>query len=223
MKEIQDFLFQNIDEKYADFQRKIIPDVNVLGVRTPILRKKAKEIFQSGNYEDFLNNLPHKYFDEDQLHSFVICEMKDFKKCLDEIEKFLPFVNNWATCDQLSPKIFKKHTKELSEKIPEWLESKETYTIRFGIGMVMTYFLDENFNQDFMNKIAKIRSKEYYVNMMVAWYFANALTKQWDFAIKIIETNKLDVWTHNKTIQKARESFRITKGQKEFLNTLKLK
>ena len=223
MKEIQDFLFQNIDEKYADFQRKIIPDVNVLGVRTPILRKKAKEIFQSGNYEDFLNNLPHKYFDEDQLHSFVICEMKDFKKCLDEIEKFLPFVNNWATCDQLSPKIFKKHTKELSEKIPEWLESKETYTIRFGIGMVMTYFLDENFNQDFMNKIAKIRSKEYYVNMMVAWYFATALTKQWDFAIKIIETNKLDVWTHNKTIQKARESFRITKGQKEFLNTLKLK
>lgn len=223
---IKKILFENSDTKYADFQRKLIPNIDpktIIGVRTPILRKIAKEISKSDNCNPFLNNLPHEYFEENQLHIFVLSEMKDFENCLSEVERFLPFINNWATCDQLSPKNFKKHIPELAEKIPEWLESKEAYMVRFGVGMTMTYFLDENFNRNLMNRIAKIRSGEYYVNMMVAWYFATALTKQWNSAIEILETNKLDSWTHNKTIQKARESFRITKGQKDTLNNLKRK
>ena len=223
--DIEKILFENADKKYAEFQRKLIPNIKpskIIGVRTPMLRKIAKEISKSKLCESFLNNLPHKYFEENQLHSFVICEMKDFDECVAEVEKFLPYVDNWATCDQLSPKIFKKHTDKLKIKIYKWIKSDKTYTIRFGIEMAMTYFLGGNFDEDLMNEIAKIGSDEYYVKMMVAWYFATALTKNWDETIKIIETKSLEPWTHNKTIQKARESYRITDKQKTYLKTLKI-
>ncbi len=224
MQTIQDFLIQNIDLKYAEFQRKIISNVKpntILGVRTPIVREFAKEIYKSSNYEDFLNDLPHKYFEENQLHSFIICEIKDFDRCIKETEKFLPFVDNWATCDQLSPRVFKKHAPELPAYILKWINSEKTYTIRFGIEITMTYFLDENFDIDLMKKIAEIRSDEYYVNMMIAWYFATALAKQWDTTIEFLENRQLSAWVHNKTIQKARESYRITEKQKNYLKTLK--
>lgn len=225
MDNIQNFLRQNVDSKYAEFQRKIISNIKpdtILGVRTPIMRKFAKEIYKSGNYADFLNELPHRYFEENQLHSFIICEIKEFDKCILETEKFLPFVDNWATCDQLSPKVFKKYASELPAYILKWISDKKTYTIRFGIEMAMTYFLDENFNINLMKKIAEIRSDEYYVNMMIAWYFATALAKQWDKTIDFIKNHQLSDWVHNKTIQKARESYRITTEQKEYLKELKI-
>ena len=226
MKEIENFLENNSDQKYAEFQRKIInniPEVKIYGVRTPLLRKFAKDFSKNDFRDQFLNDLPHKSFDENQLHSFVICEEKDFKKCIELVEKFLPFIDNWATCDQLSPKVFAKHLPEIREKILQWIKSSQTYTIRFGIGMAMTYFLDKNFDAEIMEEISKIRNEEYYVKMMVAWYFATALTKNWENAIKIIETKKLNSWTHNKAIQKARESRRITSKQKEYLKSLKTK
>lgn len=219
-------LFENADEKYAVFQRKLIPNIepnSIIGVRTPMLRKIAKEFSKTEACEEFLNDLPHKYFDENQLHIFILSEMKDFDECLAKVEKFLPFVDNWATCDQLSPKVFAKHVDELKVKIYEWLESNKTYTVRFGVEMAMTYFLDEQFDEKIMNEIAEIKSDEYYVKMMVAWYFATALAKQWDAAVKIIEARKLNSWTHNKTIQKACESYRITRERKEYLKSLKIK
>lgn len=223
--DIEKILFKNAGEKYAEFQRKLIPNIDpksIIGVRTPVLRKLAKEISKTDSCKDFLNDLPHKYFDENQLHSFVISQEKDFEECIKLVEEFLPFIDNWATCDQLSPKIFAKHLPEIREKIFQWVESERTYTVRFGVEIAMTYFLGENFNEEIMEKISKIRSEEYYVRMMVAWYFATALSKQWDDVIKIIESKKLDDWTHNKTIQKARESYRITAEQKEYLKNLKV-
>ena len=224
--DIEKILFTNADAEYSKFQHKLIPNIaeeSIIGVRTPILRKIAKDISKSTDCETFLNALPHKYFDENQLHTFILSEIKDFDKCIYEVEKFLPYINNWATCDQLSPKIFAKHLPEIQEKIFQWLKSNETYTIRFGIGMAMAYFLGENFNQGIMEEISKIRNEEYYVKMMTAWYFATALTKNWNDAIKIIESKKMDTWVHNKTIQKARESYRIAKAQKDYLQTLKVK
>ena len=223
-EDIKNRLFELRDEKYADFQGKLIPTVDresIIGVRTPELRKLAKELSGRGDIGEFLSALPHRYFDENQLHAFVISEIKDYEKCAEEVRRFLPFVDNWATCDQLSPKCFKKHRKELIGEIGGWLESKNTYTVRFGIGMLMQHFLDSDFKPEYPAAVSRLRSDEYYINMMIAWYFATALAKQYETALPYIENRALDPWTHNKAIQKAVESRRITPGQKEYLKSLK--
>ena len=223
--EIRNKLFTLQDKKYRDFQSKLIPTVaidNVIGVRTPDLRKYAKELSKREDIKDFLNVLPHKYFDENQLHAFIVSEIKDFDLCIKEVCRFLPFVDNWATCDQMSPKIFKKHHSELLKHIKEWLSSDKTYVVRFAIGMLMEHFLNEDFDIAYPEIIAKIKSNEYYVNMMIAWYFATALAKQYNLVLPFIENKCLDSWTHNKTIQKAIESNRITDEQKAYLKKLKV-
>ncbi|MBQ7148177.1 MAG: DNA alkylation repair protein [Pseudobutyrivibrio sp.] len=222
--EIREELFKLQDVGYRDFQSKLIPNVNpdsVIGVRTPALRKYAKKLAKREDIGEFLDDLPHKYFDEKQLHAFVLSVMKDYGECMSRVNVFLPYVDNWATCDQMSPKIFKKHRPELLEEIDNWLTSTETYTIRFGIGMLMEHFLDEDFKPDYLEQVAKVRSEEYYVNMMIAWYFATALAKQWDATVPYIENHKLEKWTHNKAIQKSVESYRITPEQKIYLKSLK--
>lgn len=214
------------DLKYRDMQVKIIPNLepsSIIGVRTPELKAMAKEILKSGDYEDFLNDLPHKYFEENQLHAFLLSGMKDADECFEELEKFLPYVDNWATCDQMSPKIFKKHKDELLKRVKVWIASGEPYTIRFGVGMLMEHFLNDDYDTKYPAMVAKLRSDEYYVNMMIAWYFATALAKQYDTIIPYIEKKKLDKWTHNKAIQKSVESYRISDEQKAYLKTLKIK
>ena len=214
------------DLKYRDMQVKIIPNLepsSIIGVRTPELKAMAKEIQKSGDYADFLNDLPHKYFEENQLHAFILSGMKDADECFEELEKFLPYVDNWATCDQMSPKIFKKHKEELLKRVKVWIASDEPYTIRFGVGMLMEHFLDDDYDTKYPAMVAKLRSDEYYVNMMIAWYFATALAKQYDTILPYIEKKKLDKWTHNKAIQKSVESYRITNEQKAYLKTLKIK
>ena len=222
--EIRAELYQLQDIKYRDFQSKLIPTVSpdyFIGVRTPELRKLAKQVGKRDDLDTFLNELPHKSFDENQIHAFIISGMKDYEACLEAVERFLPFVDNWATCDQMSPKVFRKHRKELLEPIRRWIESDETYTIRFGIGMLMEHFLDEDFEPEYAQMVAGIRSEEYYVNMMIAWYFATALAKQYESVLPYIEEHRLDAWTHNKTIQKSVESCRISPEQKEYLRSLK--
>ena len=192
---IKDELFKLQDIKYRDFQAKLIPTVKqdaIIGTRTPELRSLAKKIVKE-DYTSFINQLPHKYFDENQLHAFILSEIKDYDECINYINKFLPYVDNWATCDQMSPKVFKKHHTELLEQIKVWIKSKDTYTIRFGIGMLMQHYLDDEFKPEYMKWVASIKSDEYYVNMMIAWYFATALTKQYKDAILYIENNKLDI------------------------------
>ncbi len=219
-------MFSMQDKKYRDFQAKLIPGVDVddvIGIRTPELRKYAKKFVKEGTYKEFIAALPHKYFDENQLHAFILSELKDYSECIDAVNEFLPYVDNWATCDQMSPKVFKKHKDELLKVIKKWIKSGETYTIRFGIGMLMEHFLDEDFDEKYPAMAAGVKSDEYYVNMMIAWYFATALAKQYDSVIGYIEDKKLETWTHNKTIQKAVESYRITPEQKEYLKSLKIK
>ena len=226
---IREDLFSLQDKKYREFQAKLIPTVDpetVIGVRTPQMRKLAKCLYKETDPEElevFLNEMPHKYFDENQLHAFLISEEKDYDRCVAQVNDFLPYIDNWATCDQLSPKVFRKHRGELLSQIREWISSDRTYTIRFGIGMLMQHYLDEDFEPSYPEMVAQVRSEEYYVNMMIAWYFATALAKQYETAVTYIEEQKLDVWTHNKAIQKARESYRITPEQKEYLKTLKRK
>ncbi|QTE73160.1 DNA alkylation repair protein [Clostridiales bacterium FE2010] len=212
------------DLKYRDMQVRIIPSVkpeSIIGVRTPELRKMAKELAQSQEIGVFLENLPHKFFEENQLHAFIVSGMKDYRECLGALNRFLPYVDNWATCDQMSPRVFKKHRPELMESIRGWLGSAETYTIRFGIGMLMEHYLDEDYDPACPEMVAAVRSEEYYVNMMIAWYFATALAKQYEAVLPFITEHRLDTWTHNKAIQKAIESFRITPEQKEYLKSLK--
>ena len=226
IKEILEELFQLQDEGYGDFQKKLIPTVDpdtIIGVRTPELRKYAKQLTKREDIREFLRDLPHRYFDENQLHAFIISGMKDYDPCIEEVCLFLPYVDNWATCDQMSPKIFKKHRQDLLAYIREWIGSGETYKIRFAVGMLMEHFLEEDFAMEYLEMAASIRSQEYYVNMMVAWYFATALAKQYDAALSFLEDRKLDTWTHNKTIQKAVESYRITPEQKTYLKTLRVK
>ena len=224
--QIREELFQMQDTEYREFQKKLIPTADsdaVIGVRTPKLRQYAKQLAKNEGITDFLRDLPHRYFDENQLHAFIVSEIKDYDRCADEVDRFLPYVNNWATCDQMSPKVFRKHRTELLQYIRKWLDSGKTYTIRFGIGMLMEHYLDENFDPAYPEKVARIRSEEYYVNMMIAWYFATALAKQYEQVVPFIENRRLAVWTHNKTIQKAVESYRITSEQKEYLKSLKIK
>ena len=226
IQEIREELFKLQDEKYRDFQSALTPTVDAktaIGVRTPELRKYAKELVKREDVGEFLSDLPHTYFDENQLHAFILSEMKDFDECMEAVNRFLPYVDNWATCDQMSPKVFKKHKKELLSQVKKWLKSKETYTVRFAIRMLMVYFLDEDFDISYPGMVAKIRSDEYYINMMTAWYFATALAKQYDAILPFIEERKLDGWTHNKAIQKAVESYRITDEQKNYLRSLKVK
>lgn len=225
-EQIKTYLFSHADEEYKAFQCKLMPGVDedkVIGVRTPILRTYAKELFKSGAYEEFLAEMPHQYYDMMNLHGFILCEMKDFDRVITEINRFLPFVDNWATCDLVSPKkAFKKNLDSLLEHIKIWMASSETYTIRFGMEMLMSFYLDDEFKPEYLDWVAAVRSDEYYVKMMQAWYFATALAKQYDATLPYIEKQALDDWTHNKAIQKARESFRITPEQKEYLKSLKL-
>ena len=226
LNEIRAELFKMQDMDYRDFNSKLIPTVDkesMIGIRTPDLRKYAKQLGKSSDVIEFLQTLPHKYFDENQLHAFIISEIKDFKNCIDEINRFLPYIDNWATCDQLSPKVFKKYHNELFEYIKDWLKSNKVYTLRFGIGMLMEHFLDEDFDILYPETVSKIRSGEYYINMMIAWYFATALAKQYESIIPFIENNSLDIWTHNKAIQKSVESLRISDEKKEYLKSLKIK
>ena len=226
MKKIENFLFENQDKEYRDFQSKLIPDIekeNFIGVRTPALKKFAKEMLKTGEYAGFLCDLPHKYFDENQLQAFIISGIKDFDSCVGEVENFLPFIDNWATCDQLSPKCFSKNKKELLKYIEKWIKSDKTYSVRFAIKMLMSHFLDGDFDEKYLKTVSAVNSDEYYINMMIAWYFATALAKQYEKALPYIENKVLDIWTHNKAIQKATESYRITPEQKEYLKTLKIK
>ena len=224
--EIQKELFSLQDKEYMKFLSKLTPNVpedTIIGVRIPEIRKLAKKLVRNNEYEDFLKELPHKYYDENLLHGAIISENKDFENCIELLDSFLPFVDNWAVCDTISPKIFKKHKKELIEKIKEWSQSDKTYTCRFGVEMLMTHFLDEDFKKEYLEMVANIHSEEYYVKMVIAWFFATALAKQWDYAVIYLENNRLDVWVHNKTIQKARESLRILEDKKGYLKGLKRK
>lgn len=224
--EIQTKLFRNQDITYRDFQAKLLPTrtpQTIIGVRTPILRALAKTLYRENDFADFLSDLPHKYFEEDQLHAFLICEIKDFARCMEELNAFLPFVDNWATCDQMSPKVFKKHRAELLEQIKIWLSSSGTYTVRFAVGMLMQHFLDEDFDLAYPKLVLAIHSEEYYVKMMIAWYFATALAKQYEAVLPFLENQDLEPWTHNKAIQKALESDRIPDAQKQYLRTLRIK
>ena len=218
-------LYDLQDLKYRDMQIKIIPTVepeSVIGVRTPELKSIAKDILKDGNYKGFLEELPHRYFEENQLHAFIISGIKDLNECMVDLETFLPYVDNWATCDQMSPKIFRKHKDLLLAHIIEWIDSEKTYTVRFGVGMLMEHFLDDDFDPLYPELVAKLRSEEYYVNMMIAWYFATALAKQYESILPFIEEKRLDDWTHNKAIQKSMESRRITEEQKLYLKSLKV-
>lgn len=223
---VQTRLFELQDLKYRDFHAKLMPTVNkekIIGVRTPALRVFAKKYGKTDEAKEYLQILPHQYYEENNLHGLLIEQIKDYDTCLEELERFLPYIDNWATCDMLAVKVVKKHLDTFIDEIYQWMESDYTYTIRFGISMLMRYYLEDTFQMEYPDKVAQIRSEEYYVNMMCAWYFATALAKQYDKILPFIEKQKLDVWTHNKTIQKAIESYRITPEQKEYLRGLKIK
>lgn len=218
-------LFELRDAEYAQFQAKLTPGIpaeSFIGVRVPVLRKFAKEYLKNPNCEEFLNTLPHKYYDENMLHGLLISEIKDYDRCIQLTDRFLPFVDNWAVCDIMSPKVFRKNRISLLEKIREWSRSSHTYTCRFGLEMLMSHFLDEEFKPEYLDIPLAARSEEYYVRMMVAWFIATALAKQWNATVPIIENRLLALWTHNKSIQKACESYRITQEQKEYLKSLKI-
>lgn len=221
----QELLFQLQDKGYRDFHSKLIPTISeetIIGIRMPAMRKLAKEYAKDPESEDFLKQLPHTYYDENVLHALLVAEIRDYDTCVREVEHFLPYVDNWAVCDVFSPKVFRKNRDKLIEKVREWSASERPYTCRFGMEMLMTHFLDEDFRPEYLEIPVAVHSGEYYVNMMIAWFYATALAKQWDATVGYIEKHRLDPWTHNKTIQKARESYRITSEQKEYLKTLKV-
>lgn len=225
-KEITEKLRELSDGEYRLFQLKLMPGVSeerVLGVRTPELRRFAKELAKDPDIGSFLRDIPHNYYDEMNLHGFIISECRDYEQSVAYVDAILPYVDNWATCDLLSPKAFKKNRDKLMKDIDRWLASDGTYTIRFGIEMLMSHYLDEDFRPEYLEKLTAIHSEEYYVNMMLAWFFATALAKQWDDTVKYIEERRLSVWVHNKTIQKAVESYRITDEQKAYLKGMKIK
>lgn len=223
---MQGRLFELQDLEYRDFHAKLMPTVDkekVIGVRTPALRKFAKEFGKSEEAGEFMKVLPHDYYEENNLHGFLIEGIKDYEQCICALDAFLPYVDNWATCDMMAPKVFKKHLPELEHKIDEWMASEHAYTVRYGIGMLMRFYLDEGFRVEYLAKAAAVESEEYYVKMMIAWYFATALAKQYEAALPFIEERRLEKWTHNKAIQKAVESSRITAEQKKYLRTWKIK
>lgn len=224
MTEIQQKLFALRDEGYRAFQSKLIPTVDpqtMIGVRTPELRKLAKQIEQKPETQVFLHTLPHMYYEENNLHGFLLERIKDYAVFVTELNAFLPYIDNWATCDGLRPKCLKKHLPEFLQEIRRWIQSERTYTIRFGINMLMSFYLDDAFRAEYLSWVADVQSDEYYVQMMQAWYFATALAKQWDSTIAYLQQEKLNAWVHNKTIRKAIESRRISAQQKQILRTLK--
>lgn len=226
MQSITEQLFALQDLEYKKFHSKLMPTINpdvIIGVRTPELRKFAKQLEKSTDVELFLQELPHRYYEENNLHGFLIESIKEFDACIAALNQFLPYVDNWATCDMMAPKVLKKDLPKLYEWVKVWIASGETYTVRFGVNILMKYFLDEAFLPEYPALVASIRSEEYYVKMVVAWYFATALAKQYDAVLPYIEGHRLDAWTHNKTIQKAVESYRISPEQKLYLKTLKCK
>ena len=220
LTKLQKQLFELQDMKYRDFHSKLMPETDketVIGIRTPVLRKFAKEFAGTSEAEAFLRQLPHRYYEENNLHMMLITGIKDYEKCMEEIQRFLPCIDNWATCDYPAPKCFARHKDQVLEEAKRWISSGETYVIRYGIGMLMRLFLDEDFSSEYLEMAAAVQSQEYYVNMMIAWYFATALAKQWDATVPYIEQHKLSDWVHRKTVQKAVESYRITPEQKEYL------
>ena len=224
MESIVDELFKLQDLKYRDFHSRLMPTIDkerIIGVRTPVLRRYAKDLAGSDRKSCFLGELPHYYYEENNLHAFLIETIKDYDAAMCETERFLPYIDNWATCDTFSPKVFAKNTDRLLTKAKEWLNSDLTYTVRYGIGMFMKYFLDNEFKSEYLQLIADIKSEEYYINMMRAWFFATALSKKYDDTLPYITEDKLDVWTHNMTIKKAVESNRISGDTKKYLKTLK--
>lgn len=219
-------LFDMQDDAYRAFHSKLIPNVSpdvIIGVRTPALRKYAKEMSKTSQAEEYLAILPHTYYDENNLHAFLIEELKDYTTAIHALDTFLPYVDNWATCDMMSPKVFKQHLPELIIKIKEWINADHIYMKRFAMCMLMKFYLDENFKPEYLDLVASVKSDEYYVNMVIAWFFATALAKQYKETLPYIEQCRLDKWVHNKAIQKAVESYRITSAQKDYLKTLKIR
>ncbi len=217
-------LFKLQDKKYREFQIKLVPNINsdtIIGIRTPDMRNYAKELFKTGDYNTFLNDLPHKYYEENLIHFFIISMIKDFDECIKEVDKFLPYVDCWPVSDQATPKSFKKNHDKLIPHIKKWISSKHVYTARFGIRMLMNEYLDKDFKEEYLTIVASKKGEDYYLKMMIAWYFATALAKKYNETISYIENNKLDIWVHNKSIQKALESFRVTPEHKEYLRSLK--
>ena len=214
--------YQNAE--YREFQSKLVPNIDkdvILGVKTPEMRAIAKEFFGKEEGKAFLKELPHKYYEENLVHFFMIALIKDFKECTDAVETFLPYVDCWPVCDQSSPKVFKKHHEELLPLVRKWIASEHTYTARFGLRVLMNEYLDVDFKEEYLELAISNKGEEYYLKMMVAWYFATALAKQYDAAVRYIEEHKLDDWTHKKAIQKAIESFRVSDEHKAYLKTLK--
>ena len=217
-------LFEMQDLKYRDFHSKLLPGINretIIGIRTPMLRKFVKEFAKTPEAGEFLKVLPHRYYEENNMHMMIVTGIKDYETCLAEVKKFLPYINNWATCDLPAPKCFAKHKEELLPEIKSWIVSGEAYTIRYGIGILMSFYLDDAFKPEYLELAAGVHSEEYYVNMMIAWYFATALAKQWEATIPYLEERRLTEWVHRKTIQKAVESYRITPEQKVYLKSLR--
>lgn len=225
MKEILDHLMKLKDDEYAVFQVKLTPGLKreaVLGVRNPLQREYAKELFKNQALtKEFLNELPHKYYDENMLHALLLEQIKDYDEVISELDKFLPYVDNWAVCDTMKPKCFKKNLDRLLVKINEWIKSDKEYTVRFAIKLLMMFYLDSEFDNKYLEMVSNVKYDSYYVDMMAAWYFATALAKKWDETIKVIESKNLRSFIQNKTIQKAIESYRITDSQKEYLRTLR--
>lgn len=227
-KTITDGLFALKNENYRRFHAKLIPDIpidNIIGVRTPVLRKYAKEVAKLPEANIFLESLPHSYYEENNLHGALLSLLypKDIIAFMEQLERFLPYVDNWATCDMLSPKIFKKHLPYVYERVQKWLQSDAVYTIRFGIVTLLGFYLDNAFEPEMLQLVANVRSEEYYVNMAVAWYFSMALVKQYDATLPYIQNRVLEPWTHNKSIQKAIESRRIPQETKAYLRGLKIR
>lgn len=223
-KKILNSLYALQDVAYRDFNSKLIPNVSVgvfIGVRTPKLRNLAKEIVKSGDWIDFISDLPHNFFEENQLHAFILSEIRDFDLVMDELERFLPYIDNWATCDQLTPIVFKKNKDLVLSYVHKWIRSKHVYTVRFGVKTLMQYWLDNDFDIKYADMVAGIKSDEYYINMMRAWYFATAAAKQFNYILPYFKKGKIDEWTRIRAIQKATESYRVSEENKQKLRLLR--
>ncbi len=226
MTELQEKLFEQSESEYAGFQARVVPNIErntIIGVRVPKLRSMASQLTKSSEYDDFIKGLPHNYYEENIIHAVIISKVKDYRTAVEMADGFLPFVDNWAVCDTMRPKAFEKHPDGLTDDIKRWISSDEEYTVRFGVDILMTYYLDDEFNPEHLRLVSDIKSDKYYVKMMIAWYFATALAKQWDLTVPVIEQCCLSDWIHNKTIQKACESFRIEPEKKAYLKGLKIK
>ena len=212
------------DDGYREFQAKLVPNIppeTILGVRTPQMRAIAKEVFEGPDRDAFLNDLPHKYYEENLIHFFVLSMIRDFSECVQAVETFLPYVDCWPVSDQATPRSFKKDHQKLLPYIKKWIASEHVYTARFGIRMLMNEFLGDDFREEYLKIVASKKGEDYYLKMMVAWYFATALAKRYDESVRYFEDRRLDEWVHRKAIQKAVESYRVTEEHKEYLKSLR--